>query len=409
MDPQIWRAIAARANDIQSTFQPDDMSFLLNSFARLKYRERTLMDNFAQQAYIQLPKFTTPNLCYFLSAYASLGVQKPLLLKLSGREVARRSHELDSRQLAMCLGAFAKFRFYHPPLMDVLRQRIAQVNWSLKHTREQFKYGIPIKNPRLQERDRHLNQRIAKDLTLVMTSLTRLGVEDQELFSFLAQQVSRNLVFFEAKALSLVAHAFGKMRLKNTFLMEVLGDEIFAKRKEFNPQGIGLVLNAYINTFCWFFSICLGLSFCVRSMLRLSSLERNMKTNFYSPVRIQSSRSRISTQWWKNNRYTRLNIQNDVLFEYYLQELPQRMPQTRSRWTVQSLCLLLTSYSRRYNLQTPVEPLFKQIGDALALQGPQLYPRALVMATTSFAYQGLFSGFVISLCIGVGWQVKTRD
>ena len=131
--PHFWAEIAerAKAHELAGQFAPADMSHLLSCFAKLKFRDKQLLDTFAQDACLTLANFQTTDLSFLLSAYAKLNFPKPLLLRLAAREVGRRCHELNTTELAEILTSFAHFGFAHEGLMGVVRQRIAALDWSL--------------------------------------------------------------------------------------------------------------------------------------------------------------------------------------------------------------------------------------------------------------------------------------
>ncbi len=133
-DPILWRKIAARTKDVADTFTPPDLANIVFSFAKLRLRDKQMLDKLAQEGCILLPQMQTNDVCKFLSSFAQLDVKKPLLLKLAVREVAKRGHELDVTQLAEFLHVFSKFEVTKPTikLLAVLRNNIASKQWSIE-------------------------------------------------------------------------------------------------------------------------------------------------------------------------------------------------------------------------------------------------------------------------------------
>eukprot|EP00933_Yihiella_yeosuensis_P038150 TRINITY_DN32102_c1_g1_i1.p1 TRINITY_DN32102_c1_g1~~TRINITY_DN32102_c1_g1_i1.p1 ORF type:complete len:554 (+),score=91.81 TRINITY_DN32102_c1_g1_i1:101-1762(+) len=212
-----WRAMSARAMVVAPSMQPADMSMVLGAFAKLRFRDREMMNRIAEATPAVLGQFRAPDITYFLAAFARLDVQHRLVFNLFAREIARKLHDFNAAQLGELVYAYARLGLKHELLLDVLKKRVIEVVKALKPWH----------------------------LAMVANGFARLDVVDERFFTILAAEICRKITEFEGKPLALVANAYAKMGVRNRFLLEVLGDEAFRRRGELEPQAVALVLNAH--------------------------------------------------------------------------------------------------------------------------------------------------------------------
>ena len=262
-------------------------------------------------------------------------------------------------------------------------------------------------------------------------------------------QLARNVDFLEPRALALVSYSlFARLETENYFLASLLCEEVERKKKDFDPHSTALVLTAI--------AACEQMLVRLpgrgekmsgeEKRLRLAALRAREDYEEFArknvdyvdstssrgllmpieqpvsadqqreeggeirlakaPMKVVRTRNRKGTSLdptdpldavpleSTGDRYFRERIATKIqkLFEYFADLVARRVPHQRKQWPVQSLTMILAVYARRYDLATPAEPLFRQIGDVLALQGPHLYPQALASALHSFAQQGISHG-----------------
>lgn len=197
--------------------QPTDMSIVLHSFARLRYRDRAMMMRIAEASPPILGQFTAADITHFLAAFARLDVHHRLIFNLFAREIARKLHDFTAAQLGELVYAYARLGMKHDLLLDVLKKRIAEVVKALKPWH----------------------------LAMIVNGFARLGVSDERFFTVIASEICKNISDFSGRPLALVANAYARLDVKNVFLLEVLGDEVFRRRGDLEPQAVALVLNAH--------------------------------------------------------------------------------------------------------------------------------------------------------------------
>lgn len=213
----LWRALAARAIAVAPSMQPTDMSTVLSAFARMRYRDRVMMQRLAEATPSILSGFRAADITHFLAAFARLDVEHQLVFNLFARVIARKLHDFTAAQLGELVYAYSRLNMRHDLLFEVLKKRIIEVVRALQPWH----------------------------LAMVVNGFSRLRVEDERFFTIVASEISRKIPEFPGRPLALVANAYAKLGVQNRFLLEVLGDEVFRRRGELEPQAVALTLNAY--------------------------------------------------------------------------------------------------------------------------------------------------------------------
>lgn len=213
----LWRAIAARAVLVAPSMQPSEMSTIAFSFARVRFRDRTMLMHLAEATPPILAQFKAIDITYFLAAFARLEVNHKLVFNIFAREIARKLHDFSAAQLGELVYAYARLHMRHELLLPVLQKRIATVVKALE----------PL------------------HLAMIVNGFARLSVADEGLFTILASEICNKIHRFSGQPLALVANAFARMVVRNRFLLEVLSNECIRQRGELEPQSVALLLNAH--------------------------------------------------------------------------------------------------------------------------------------------------------------------
>ncbi|CAD7972148.1 unnamed protein product [Amoebophrya sp. A120] len=364
----------------------------------------------------------TNDVCKFLSAFAQLDVRKPLLLKLAVREVAKRGHELDVTQLAEFLHVFSKFDVTKPTikLLSVLRNNIASKQWSIeecqklpllstrsttgKHAPFSYTKGATIAGTNIGEQDRNRGRQLGRSLATVFHSMGRLKYRDEDLLSTLIRPMARNLPLLETTTIATIADSVLLLKYwENEFFVKRLTEEILHRCKELTvePKALATVLQVLEQS--PFFQ-----QFWIDSRTTTSSSSSG------------SGRQKTLPSCMKRRTpFDGIAIAEDVqkVFLTLLELLPNKLPHQRNQWDPKILARILRAYARfrPEDLLSPstssegqaaeqltesknespppqVEPLFRHIGDVLALKGPSLDTNTVVTACWSFAQQGISHG-----------------
>merc|ERR1719316_1707133 len=127
-DPQLWRAFSERAQEVAPEMQPADMSAVLFGFARMRYRDRELIDRIVEELPKVLGLFDANTLSFFLASFSRVEVRNDFVLALCGREVARHAPTFSPKALTHVLCTYAALSVSPPAaLTQVLCQRLAEV------------------------------------------------------------------------------------------------------------------------------------------------------------------------------------------------------------------------------------------------------------------------------------------
>ena len=222
-DVRFWRAVSVRAAQLADTLQPWDISVIVHSLGRMKYRDRTLLARLATAVTPQLGAMSMGDLARLLSGFARVEVRNDLLFDLASREIGRKLPAAASlAELAHVMHAYSQLNYEHPLLFAAVAKRASII--------------LPIA------------ETPAREIAKLVHAFSRAGVDNPKLFALMSSEVCRRIEEFPVGALATVANSYAKSGLvrTNQFLFEQILDESFRRRAEFDndPVSTALLLSA---------------------------------------------------------------------------------------------------------------------------------------------------------------------
>ncbi len=246
---------------------------------------------------------------------------------------------------------------------------------------------------------------LGRSLATVFHSMGRLKYRDEDLLSTLIRPMARNLPLLETTTIATIADSVLLLKYwENEFFVKRLTEEILHRCKELTAEPKALATVLHVLEQSPFFH-----QFWVDGARTTSS----------SSSGGGRQKALVASCMKRRTPFDRIAIANDVqkVFLTFLELLPNKIPHQRNQWDPKILARILRAYARfrpegllspssssqgqdagqlteSKNKSPPpqVEPLFRQIGDILALKGPSLNTNTVVTACWSFAQQGISHG-----------------
>jgi hypothetical protein len=314
-EPQLWKAVALRANALIGQMSPYDMSVVVFGLGLMGYRDRGLLEKTAGAVIPALPAMSMNDISHLLAGFARVDVRNDLLFYLASREIGKKIPSTKSlSEISNMLHAFTCLNYEHPLLFEAMAKRTV--------------FLLPFAQS---------NGATAGDIAKLVESFSTISPtpNTDKLFAILSSEICRRIEEFPVSAVARIANSYAKKNVLNSnqFLTELVLDESFRRRNEFDPKSISLLLNAVAKT--------------------------------------------------KNTSSPKLTL----LFDYFSADLCKR---GLGKLDLQGLTLLANAFSKINCVETV--KLFQLIGDRVAAVSDQLSGRQVATLAKAFAAVGCRHG-----------------
>jgi len=226
-DVGLWKAVAMRARNIVDQMSPYDMSVIVFGLGVMGYRDKDLLDKTSSAVIPALPAMSMNDISHLLAGFARVEVRNDLLFDLASREIGRKLPTCRSiSEIANILHAFTSLGYEHPLLFEALAKRTV--------------FLLPF----AQTSQGSTPHDIAK--LVESFSLVKSEIGSEKSFAILSSEICKRIEEFPIPAVARIANSFAKRNLlaANRFMTELILDESFRRRNEFDPKSTALLLNA---------------------------------------------------------------------------------------------------------------------------------------------------------------------
>ena len=221
-DVSFWKAVIARAKQVESQLAPADISVIIYGLGKLRYRDRDLLARLGTVVIPNLGSMSLNDISHLLSGYARVQVRNDLLFDLASRVIGRKLASCNAlAEVTNITLAYTALNYEHKLLFSALSKRAMLLLPSGSNTR---------------------------DLANLVDAFSRIpGLETSRLFALASSEICRKIDAFPAQSLALVARSFaraGLLKNQNQFLLEQILDESFKRRHEFDSESKAVLLHA---------------------------------------------------------------------------------------------------------------------------------------------------------------------
>jgi hypothetical protein len=228
-------------------FNPQDLANTAWAFATLGIKNDPLFGALAQEASKQVSHFIPQALANAAWAFATLGIKNDQLFSALAQEASKQISLFNPQALANTAWAFATLGIKNDPLFGALAQEAAkQISHfnpqGLANTAWAFA-TIGIKNQQLfgglaQEATKQISHFTPQALGNTAWAFATLGIKNDRLFGALSQEATKQVAHFNPQNLSNTAWAFATLGIKNDPLFGALAQEAAKQIAHFNPQAL---------------------------------------------------------------------------------------------------------------------------------------------------------------------------
>lgn len=220
-NPSFWKFASTEFKQKLPQMAPFEISLALNSFARMRYRDKDLLTKISFQTAVDLPAFSHTDLTYLLTSFAYLETRSDLLFSAACKDICRKLHGLTPRQLSEILFAFSSVKYLSNHLFfDV------------------FLAECRRKAPSFPQRN----------LCVFLNSLSKLltynVLSQVPLFAIFSLEVMKQIEQLESTQLAIVTTSFSRVGFSDAFFWQILRDEVAKRKGEFSTKLIGMILFA---------------------------------------------------------------------------------------------------------------------------------------------------------------------
>lgn len=223
-DIPLWKAIVARAHAILPQMTPSDVSVVCFGLGKMKLRDRQLLEKIASFIIPKLPAMSMNDISHLLAGFARVEVRNDLLFDLAGREIGRQMQTCKSlAELSNVVHSYTQLNYEHPLLFETVGKRVMLL--------------LPLAS----------HASTANEVAKLVDSLTRSSVPVQpRLFAMLSSEICKRIDEFPVHAIAMIANSYARRNLlgSNVFLCELILDESFKRRNEFDSVSVSLLVNS---------------------------------------------------------------------------------------------------------------------------------------------------------------------
>ena len=224
-DLSFWKSVVARANAIADQFQPYDISVIAYGLGRMRYRDKDLLTKLAARAIPSLSSMSLSDISHLLAGFARVDVRNDLLFDLASREIGKKINTCKSLvEISNIIFSFVSLNYEHPLLFSALGKRAM--------------FLLPF-----------TQTCASSEICKLVESFARSEIQDDRLFALFSSEICRRIDQMSALGIAGIASAYAKRDLlnKSIFLTELLLDESFKRRSEFDAVSASLLLSAVVD------------------------------------------------------------------------------------------------------------------------------------------------------------------
>lgn len=219
-DIPLWKAVISRTSSLVSSMQGGDLSVIVYGLGRMKFRDRALLDSVAAQVIPQLHAMSLNDISHLLSGFARVEVRNDLLFDLASREIGRKLNACKSlAEISNLTQAYTSLNYHHTLLFEALGKRAM--------------FLLPFSDS-------------GTEIPKLVEAIAKTEIDNQKLFALLSSEICKRIDTIAIPSIARIANSYSKRRLlrSNQFLSELILDESFRRRHEFDPVATALLLNA---------------------------------------------------------------------------------------------------------------------------------------------------------------------
>lgn len=223
-DISFWKCVIARANAIADQLQPYDISVIVYGLGRMRYRDKDLLLNLAARSIPHLSAMSLNDISHLLAGFARVEVRNDLLFDLASREIGKKLNTCKSlAEISNILCSYVSLNYEHPLLFSALGKRTI--------------FLLPL-----------TKDCPSREFSTLVESFAKSEYEDPKLFALFSSEICRRMDELTVVAIARISSAFSKRGLlgENLFLNELILDECFKRRMEFDAVSASLLLHSVI-------------------------------------------------------------------------------------------------------------------------------------------------------------------